>query len=347
MVAAALRGDTLDDSTFQVIDLLVDELSRKRRAAGPSPLYRARIVECAIKHARYYALRQPPRGILLARFATLIAPRIPSRGRKRGPRSLLLEANTYRVLAYALMQDYRCSEALDAVLRARELLSGPGVADQAGKEPALLDLVEGHALVYEGEHERGLAMIAAAGDQLLAVFHERRLFSVARGTYGGMLMWLRRHEEALAVFEQSLVFAIEAGDQETVAAIVHNIGFCSQGVGDPRAERCHQLAVEMFRRHGMTSALINAREFRAAELAAAGRLEESIAEYDALRQDLYALGMDTFAETMASLIIPHLLTLGRIEEAITLGTAAIQKLEAAGCATEVQRIRELLEKLRK
>ena len=96
-----------------------------------------------LAHARYYALRQPPRAILLARLATLLAPRIPSRSRRRGPRLLLLEVETYRSLATALMQDTRCSEARDALLRARRLCNVPSLTERLGKMPALLDLLEG------------------------------------------------------------------------------------------------------------------------------------------------------------------------------------------------------------
>lgn len=342
-LATALLRRKLDPSVMRVVGELVDELKDHGGELAPSSLFSVRVIRSTLKHARYVIARNPAHGLLLAHLATLLVPHLNAQTPYEAQRTILLEGDAYRLYAAGLLRCGRNYDAKRAADESRRLFHIPIVRKLSGKHEAKLDITAGQILFNLGEVDRGLAMIAAAADKLNVIHADTRLFLTGRSAYGGLLMFLRRWEEAAMVFDELLEIANESNHREVTAAISYNIAICGKRLQEEHADQCHASAMKLLEKIDMTDEAGRSEWVRVIELQQQGKANEAISEMYKIRakyfdEELEVRGHDEISPN----IVDALMAEGRDSEARRVGDEAMEKLAAAGMKRSEMRIRRAL-----
>ena len=289
-------------------------------------------------------VREPPKAKTVAKLAIEIAARVHDTSVRTSVRALLLEGRATYEYAAAILRMGQYGDAEAAVLRARHLFLIPETFRLVTNEVALLDVVHGQILHFLGRSDEGLSMIDDAADYFLLVCEDRKRYVSARTIGASVLMRLKRFEEADAVLTQTIDFATEDQDKETIAYMLHNIAICAAEKGDEtRAQNCHEEAVALFEELGMVVEMPRARGAFIAILRRRGKLAEAISEYYKVRNDYIRLGMPLIAARSSMEIAELLLQANRFHEAEHLCSTILDVFVGAQFHREIARSLEYLQ----
>jgi tetratricopeptide (TPR) repeat protein len=342
VLAAALLNGTLDDMPSRAIEETIREL-REDSGETAEPLRQMTVVRKLVDHGRFLMNREAPRALLITHLTMLLAPRVKCDGQADEARMHLLEADTYRWHATALLYLDRCFEAQEAALEARELYRDPVVRELVTDEEALLDLTWGQILFHLDEAERALQLLAQAGDFFFE-HGDRKRCAVARMTRGGMLWHQARWDEAMKEFGEANEIGGGFLDPEAVAANVHNVGYCAVMIGRPDAEEILQAAMAMLEDLKMNTEIPKVHGTKAMLLIRQGRVGEGLFEWHTMYAKYVVLRMEIVAAQATPQIVEELLKAGHVAEAIDLASRAIETLSAAGMKSDVVKLQALLTK---
>jgi tetratricopeptide (TPR) repeat protein len=343
VLAAALLNGTLDEMPLRAIEQTIEEL----RDAGEmaEPLHQMTVVRKLVDHGRFLMNREAPRALLITNLTMLLAPRVKCDGPADEARMHLLEADTHRWHATALLYLGRCFEAEQAALESRELYRDPVVRRLVTDEEAQLDLTWGQILFHLGETERALQLLAQAGDVFLMLGNRKRC-AVARITKGSMLWHQARWEEALKEFGEAHQIGNGFLEPEAVAANAHNVAYCAFMAGRPDVEELLEAAMAMLEDLKMTTEIPKGHGTKAMVLIGKGRVDEGLSEWRTMYAKYVALEMEIIAAQATPQIVEELLKAGRTSEAIEVASKAIETLAAAGMKSDVVKLEALLAKAR-
>lgn len=283
-------------------------------------------------------VREPLKAKTVAKLAIEIAARVHDTSVRTSARALLLEGKATYEYAAAILRIGQYDDAQAAVFRARHLFSIPETFQLVTNEVALLEIVHGQILHFLGCSDEGLCMIDEAADYLLLVCEDRKRYVAARTIAASVLMRLKRFDEADAVLAQTIDFATEDQDKETVAYMLHNIAICAAEKGDEtRAQNCHEEAVALFEELGMVVEMPRARGAFIAILRRRGKLAEAISEFYKVRNDYIRLGMPLIAARSSMEIAELLLQANRYHEAEHLCSTLLDVFVGAQFHREIAR----------
>jgi tetratricopeptide (TPR) repeat protein len=312
MLAAWL--DTMEPGLERVAIALGEAADPEWQAVAgalPRPL-RVNAVSDVIHRAHELLGRAPRVAQSLARLALRLTQHLsPSRSYDVH----LIEGDAWRECAAAHLE---MSEYVDAYEAIGEAKSRYSLSRSARTNSAILALLEARALLNLSRRDEALAAIEGASLVLLDCKADRKKYVQSRTMYAVVLLDMGRYDEALDVFTAAGDMARRAGDKETLAYILWNVGICAGRTGDPvRGKRCLEIALKYFERLGLASEVPHVRKELVAILKIQGRYNEAISELFKIRAEFLALGIPVAAALAALGIVEALLLSGRLADVQT------------------------------
>ena len=277
-------GDKTFTDIAPVLEVLSLPVSQWRALFHSWPMdARMPLTRALVDRAYELQHRSPKDALHVARLATRTANFISGRSDDL-PMALELEGDAWREHARALMYTGYYEEAMRSADQAayryrisfndagetspslddndtnrsvmvdvlRELLLGSSTPIPAPKQQVLekatrLELVVGEIMHLQGRSDEGLSTIARSCDLLLYCFNEKEMYVKGRLLYGKILIQRKRFIEAVAVFDETFVVAVEIEYLEGQAHLVNNLGVCYYYLGDfDKAKPCAETAMQYF-----------------------------------------------------------------------------------------------------
>jgi tetratricopeptide (TPR) repeat protein len=312
----------------------------------PAP-FEAHAINHVINRAHELLGRTPAVAQSLARLALRMAGQL---NHATCPDVPLIEGDAWRECAAAHLEMGEHADAYDAICAARTRYSQ---SRSARVNAAILLLVEARTLFELGRWDDAVAAVEYASHELLDSGADRKKYVQARTIHAIILVGIGQYDAALDVFSTAADLAMQAGDKETLAYILSNVGFCAAKLEDPaRAKRCLDSALRYFEELGLRSEMPHVRAALVTILKQQGRYNEAISELFKVRAEFLSLRVPNAAAIASLRIIEVLLLCGRgsevpalCDEMIrTFTVARLQKnlLIALAYLNEVARGRQLL-----
>ncbi|MEO8379822.1 MAG: hypothetical protein ABI779_09190 [Acidobacteriota bacterium] len=306
----------------------------------PAPL-RMDLTRNIIERAHLLLSRTPKDAVPTSRLAVLLAKSLA--GVFADPAScdaaIDLEGDAWREEAHALLtvSDYdRAREAAEEAAFLYRLRSDERIPNDDGsllslilfqmvsgdlnegtlerlERAAVLGLITGQILHGQGELADGLLLVEQSCNVLLSCCDQKGKYVQGRTIYAKMLAEQRSYTEALEVFERTAAVARELGDNETLAHLVNNIGYCYYHfLGNViKAKECLQLAAQMFDDLGLAAEALRPRNELASLLIEEGRYSTAVSELYKSRQAYLDAGLLNEAAQVMLRIIRALVLAGR------------------------------------
>jgi tetratricopeptide (TPR) repeat protein len=344
-LAAALRDSRLDDGTFEHAAAIVEEMTRGRVGAH-SVLHTAANVQRLNETARHLMMRDVRRGLLLARLASLIAPRVKCRTKAATVRMKRLTAEAFYLCASGHLRCRHCVEAKEAAERAMRAYRVKGVAEVTRKDQTIVDLAYGQIIFLRGEPERGLRIIARAAEEFLKRCDDLRLHGIALQTYGAMLYLKGSYRSALRIADRAMYYAMKIEDRVLMTGLLHNAALCAAQLGILGALPGRNLSRERLAQFGLDSEVPKSRYVTYVLLKREGKFNEAVSELYMIRQEFLDRDMPVVAAQSVVRIVRELVALRRYSEARFVGEDALRILTDAGVEFDAVALRALLGKCR-
>ena len=342
-LAAALRAPSLDERAYATAETVLADIGGGRGAAR-SALYTAANVKKLNDTARHLMMRDARRGLVLARLASLVAPRVRCRTRVAAGQIQRLKGEAFYLCASGYLRCRRCHEAKEAAERAMWTYRVTGSTDDVRRELAIVEMAYGEIVFYRGNTERGLRIMARAAEVFLHVCHDKRLYAIAMTTYACHMLLDRKFRSALRVLDEAMFYAIEIDDKVVIASILHNVSAAAAELGLTGALPCRNISRERFEQFQLDSEVPKSRYIAYVLLKRAGKHDEAISELYMIRQDFLDRGLPVVAAQTAVQIVEQLILLGRSSEARYVGEEGLQILASAGVEFDAAMLRRLLAK---
>jgi tetratricopeptide (TPR) repeat protein len=324
MLAAWL--DTLDPDLEGAAIALVEAVEREWQAVIeglPRPLG-GDAVSGVVRRAHELLGREPRVAQSLARLALRLSQHLAA---SRSFDAQLIQGDAWRECAAAHLEMSEYVDAYEAIGKAKTCYS---LSNSARMNAAILALLEGRALLSLGRRDEALEAIEGASRVLLDSKADRKKYVQARTMYAVVLLDMGRYDEALDVFTATGNLARQAGDKETLAYILWNVGICAARTGDTvRGKRCLDSALRYFERLGLASEVPHVRKELVAILKIQGRFNEAISELFKIRAEFLALGIPVAAALAALSIVEVLLLSGRSTDVPSLCEEMVETFRAA------------------
>jgi tetratricopeptide (TPR) repeat protein len=302
------------------------------------------VVAWSLARAHAFAPVQPPRAVALARLGIALATRVQRRRGAWDGRLLFLTADGFREKADALARRERFGDAARAALRARALFADPRVAPFVTAEEARLSMTYSWILFCQGRTAEAFETIGRAGDFLLRERNDITGFVKARAFEAAIHVGLEQFEQGHGILRVIVKLAETSVDGPTFDSIISNAAICAGEVGDERAEALYEFAVSRLRAAGRHAEVLRVQTFRARQFELHGRLDESIAAYEAISDGYLALGMPESAAHVSKPIVRMYLEQGRTAEALARGRKVLEVLSEAQFERAAAEVRELVER---
>jgi tetratricopeptide (TPR) repeat protein len=275
----------------------------------------------------------PPDAVELARVAVSLAHELHS------SHELVAALREYAFTLYFTGQyplALRTAEAAGAAI-----LNG----DVAEIEAARVRLLRGLILADLGRDDEALALARDAA-QVFASANDKARYAAAVRTQGISLYHLRRHREAIAVFES--VSAVCASlDQGSFAGLMQNMALCYREIGDfANATRFFLIALDTFQRLNVPVGIAKTRWHLGRTFLAQGKTAEALALLSDVRREFEELTMVQDVALVTIDIAQALMVLGKHDEVPALCRRASDYFASAeltrteGALTAMALIRE-------
>lgn len=169
---------------------------------------------------------------------------------------------------------------------------------------AVLALIMGQVLHGQGETEDGLLLIEQASNVLLGWLDNKQRYVQGRTIYAMILAAVKRYAEAVMTLEETAHLARELKDNETLAHIVNNIGYCYYYKGNiAQAKKCFESALVLFEELGLTADALRPRNYLAAILINEGSYHRAVSALFISRASYLDAGLpNEAAEVMLKIV---------------------------------------------
>ena len=221
----------------------------------------------------------------------------------------LIEGDAWRECAAAHLEMAENTDAYEAILQARARYAR---SKASRLNRAILSLIEGRALFELGRTSDALQAADRGASELLKCKANPKKYVQAKTIYAAILVGSKRYLEALDVFDEAADLAVKAGDQETLAYILMDVGLCALALDDSgRAKRCFEGALQYFDGLGLWYEMPRVRTNMVEVLKVQGRYNEAISELFKIRAEFLSLGTPVRAAITELQIVQILLLSGR------------------------------------
>ncbi|MEA2166657.1 MAG: MalT-like region [Thermoanaerobaculia bacterium] len=239
----------------------------------------------------------------------------------------LIEGDAWRECAAAHLEMAEYADAYEAVAPARACYAR---SKSSRLNAAVLSLIEGRTLFELGRSAEALAAVDHGSSELLQCKADPKKYVQARTIYAGILLGIGRYNDALDVFTAAGDLARQAGDRETLAYTLWNVGLCAAQLDDfGRAKRCFSSALEYFDRLGLRSEMPHVRAALVTILRHQGRHKEAVSELFKIRAEFLSLQIPVAAAIASLRIVDVLLLSGRITDVPALCEEMVKTFTAA------------------
>ncbi|MCU1230225.1 MAG: hypothetical protein JWO97_3109 [Acidobacteria bacterium] len=296
-------------------------------------------VEQLIVEVQFRMEREPREALTLSNIATTIAETLPV---DLYPPVVLaqLRAQAWRARGNALRYLGRYGDALEAVDRADERLSGFATV---AHDRALVRLSRAIIFFQTMRFAESLALLS----ECRAVFddHGDTRSALSCGIVAGNVLYeQKRYRDATAAFTPLLATAHDLGDVESEARLHNNLGYCATHLGHTSAANVHfSEAIARFHDLGLDAEVTRTQRGAGTLLIARGALFAGLAYLADARVALAALGMVEEAGLCGLRIAEALIGRGDHHEAARVAGDVARDFSLAGID---HRVVEALEQLR-
>ena len=296
-------------------------------------------VERLIAEVQFRMEREPQAALTLSNIATTIAETLPN---DHYPPVVLaqLRAQAWKARANALRYLGRYGDALEAIDRADERLSGFATV---AHDRALVQLSRAIILFQTNRFSEALSLL---GDcHTVFTDHGDTRSALSCGIVEGNVLYeQKRYREATAAFTPLLAEARDLGDVESEARLHNNLGYCATHLGHTSAANVHfSEAIARFHDLGLDAEATRTQRGAGTLLIARGALFAGLAYLGDARAALAAHGMIEEAGLCGLRIAEALLGRGDHREAARVAGEVVHEFSIAGIE---HRVIEALEQLR-